>query len=53
MLADAMLRLVDAPEAPLHLLAGSDAVAVLEQRIERDRRQLETWRSLSAPTDFA
>ena len=52
-LADAMLQLVDAPEAPLHFLAGTDAVAVLEQRIARDRAQLETWRSLSASTDFA
>ena len=51
-LADAMLQLVAAKEPPLHFLAGTDAVGVLETRIERDRRQLAAWGALSASTDL-
>ena len=52
-LAAAMLKLVEATEPPLHFLAGTDAVDVLERRIARDRQQLDAWGSLSASTDYA
>jgi NAD(P)-dependent dehydrogenase (short-subunit alcohol dehydrogenase family) len=40
-------------EQPLHLLMGSDAVAWMEDRIERDTRVTEEWRAVSVSTDFA
>lgn len=51
-LATALLKLAAHPEPPLHFLAGTDAIAVLEARIERDQHQLATWRQLSASTDL-
>lgn len=52
-LADALLQVAEAEEAPVHFLVGSDAVGVLEQRIARDQAQLQAWRTLSASTDFS
>ncbi len=51
-LAQALLQLADEPNLPQHFVAGTDAIAVLEQRIERDRQQLVQWRKLSASTDY-
>ena len=50
--AQAILRLADEQQPPVHLLLGSDAVAVAAaaatQRAEEDAR----WRALSVSTDF-
>ena len=51
-LAQVLLQLADEPDPPRHFVAGTDAIAVLEQRIERDRQQLVRWRELSASTDY-
>jgi NAD(P)-dependent dehydrogenase (short-subunit alcohol dehydrogenase family) len=52
-LAQALLVLAASDTPPLHFLAGTDAVAVMEGVLERDQRELEAWRSLSASTDFS
>jgi len=51
-LAEAMLQLTDEKKPPLHFLAGTDAVRVLESRIERDRQEMNQWRELSSSTDY-
>jgi len=50
-LADALLRLVDEEKPPTHFLVGSDAVGVMEGRIQRDGEELAQWRKLSSSTD--
>lgn len=52
-LAQAMLQLAGETEPPLHFLAGTDAVGVLEDRIARDQEQLARWRALSSATDLS
>lgn len=49
-LAKALLTLADAPEPPLHFLAGADAVAGAEGKIQAFSRDIETWRELSVST---
>lgn len=50
-LAEALVQLAAHAHPPLHFLAGTDAVAVMEARIERDQTELATWRHLSMTTD--
>ncbi len=50
-LAKVLLQLADENNPPLHFLAGSDAVGVLEQRIGRDKEELSSWGHLSVTTD--
>lgn len=50
-LAEALVQLAAHEQPPLHFLAGTDAVAVMEARIERDQTELATWRHLSMTTD--
>ncbi len=50
-LAEALVQLAAHEHPPLHFLAGTDAVAVMEARIERDQSELATWRHLSIATD--
>jgi NAD(P)-dependent dehydrogenase (short-subunit alcohol dehydrogenase family) len=51
-LALTLLELAKADKPPHHFVVGTDAVAVLETRIQRDTEQLATWRELSSSTDF-
>ncbi len=51
-LAQVLLDVAGMSEQPLHLPMGSDAVAWMEVRIERDRKALEEWRKVSVSTDF-
>lgn len=50
-LAKVFLQLTDEVNPPLHFLAGTDAVGVLQERIKRDEKQLATWGRLSRTTD--
>lgn len=50
--AEALLRVIDAPNPPVHLVLGSDAlrlVAAGRAAVEEDFR---TWEELSRSTDF-
>lgn len=50
--AQVIIDLVEHPEPPVHLILGSDAVAILEV-VDADRKaEFEKWKSVSLSTDF-
>lgn len=50
--AQVIIDLVEHPEPPVHLLLGSDAVAILEV-VDADRKaEFEKWKPVSISTDF-
>jgi NAD(P)-dependent dehydrogenase (short-subunit alcohol dehydrogenase family) len=50
--AQVIIDLVEHPEPPVHLVLGSDAVAILEI-VDADRKaEFEKWKSISISTDF-
>ncbi len=51
-LAQAFLRLVNAPEPPLRLPLGTDTLARIAEKNVFVEKELEQWRSLSVSTDF-
>ena len=51
-LAGAILALVDAPNPPLRLPLGSDAIERITQKNAAVASELEQWRELSLSTDF-
>jgi NAD(P)-dependent dehydrogenase (short-subunit alcohol dehydrogenase family) len=51
-LADAMVVLVDAPNPPLRLPLGTDTLAAIAAKNAYVTQEIETWRALSASTDF-
>lgn len=52
-LAAALLQLAAHPKPPLRFAAGSDAVSVVNAKIDALRTELEAWQSLSVTTDGA
>ncbi|WP_250481247.1 MULTISPECIES: oxidoreductase [unclassified Caballeronia] len=51
-LAKAMIRLVDAETPPLRLPLGTDTLKALAEKNAYVKAETETWKSLSASTDF-
>ena len=51
-LAAAMLRLADAPHPPLRLPMGTDTLAAIAAKNAFVAQEMDTWRDLSASTDF-
>jgi NAD(P)-dependent dehydrogenase (short-subunit alcohol dehydrogenase family) len=51
--ARAMIRLVDLPEPPVHLLLGSDAIARIQEANRIRKEEMEKWELLSTSTDVA
>jgi NAD(P)-dependent dehydrogenase (short-subunit alcohol dehydrogenase family) len=51
-LGQALLRLVNAKEPPLRLPLGTDAVQGVEAKLKYIESELESWRAVSASTDF-
>lgn len=51
--AQALLRVVDAPDPPLHLLLGSDALRRARAKLEAVQAEIATWEDLTISTDFA
>lgn len=49
--AQVMLKLVEDPAPPVHLLLGSEAVAITEYAENARRAELEKWRPVSVSTD--
>ena len=49
--AQAILKLVDLPEAPLRLPLGNDALFLLRAGYQRSISELDRWHDLSASTD--
>lgn len=50
--ARVILETVARPVLPVRLLLGSDAVAIVREEIDRQRRELEEWAAVSITTDF-
>lgn len=49
--ARAMLTLIASPAPPAHLLLGSDAVALVRDKLQRTAESIEQWHALSCSTD--
>lgn len=49
--ARAMLTLIDSPNPPAHLLLGSDALALVRDKLQRTAESIEQWQALSRSTD--
>ena len=49
--ARAMLALIASPNPPSHLLLGSDAVALVRDKLQRTAERIEQWEALSCSTD--
>jgi NAD(P)-dependent dehydrogenase (short-subunit alcohol dehydrogenase family) len=47
----AILALVDLPEPPAHLLLGSDALALVRDKLTSMAADIDTWESLTRSTD--
>jgi len=52
-LAAAILRIVDEPDPPLHLLLGPDALALVGEKLDRLRSEIARWAPLSSATNFS
>jgi NAD(P)-dependent dehydrogenase (short-subunit alcohol dehydrogenase family) len=52
-LGQAVLKLVGMEDPPAHLLLGSDALTLLEQKLAAQRAELDAWKGLTLSTDFA
>lgn len=50
--AEALLRIVDAPDPPLHLLLGSDALRRARAKLAAVEAEIATWEDLTVSTDF-
>ena len=51
--AQAMLRLVLSADPPAHLLLGSDAVRLVEDKMKLLQAEFDAWKSVSLSTDVA
>ena len=49
--ARAMLTIIASPNPPAHLLLGSDAVALVRDKLQRTAESIEQWEALSCSTD--
>lgn len=50
--AQAILTIAGAPDAPLRLLLGTDALAVVGAEIEQELAEMTAWDAVSRSTDF-
>ena len=50
--AQAIMRAVDAPRAPLRLVLGRDALEAINIKLSSWRRELDEWATVSCSTDF-
>jgi NAD(P)-dependent dehydrogenase (short-subunit alcohol dehydrogenase family) len=49
--AQAILALVDSPEPPAHLLLGSDALALVREKLTQLSSEFDAWEALTRSTD--
>jgi NAD(P)-dependent dehydrogenase (short-subunit alcohol dehydrogenase family) len=49
--ARAMLTIIASPNPPAHLLLGSDALALVRDKLNRTAESIEQWEALSCSTD--
>jgi NAD(P)-dependent dehydrogenase (short-subunit alcohol dehydrogenase family) len=51
--AEALLRIVEAEQPPVHLVLGSDALALVRGKLDSFANELSTWEAVSRSTDFS
>ncbi|MGL4962936.1 MAG: hypothetical protein ACRC67_17020 [Inquilinus sp.] len=51
--AQALLALVEAPNPPVRLFLGDDALGLVEQKLDGMRAEIAAWEALSRSTSFA
>ena len=49
---EAIVKLLNAPEPPLHLLLGSDAFDYVQKDLDALRSEFASWESLTRSTNF-
>ncbi len=50
--AQALLRIVEEPNPPGHLLLGTDALQLVRDKLAALGSEIDTWESLTRSTDF-
>ncbi|MFJ6322221.1 MULTISPECIES: oxidoreductase [unclassified Rhizobium] len=51
-LGEAVVKLVNSENPPAHLLLGSDAIKLVEQKLENLREEYAAWKDVTLSTDF-
>lgn len=51
-LGEAVVKLVNSENPPAHLLLGSDAIKLVEQKLENLRAEYAAWKDVTLSTDF-
>lgn len=50
--AQAIIKIVDAENPPVHMLLGTDALSFVRQKLQALTQEIDAWEHLSASTDF-
>ncbi len=50
--AEAIIKLIESNEPPLHLALGNDAIKTIQDKIERLQQDIQAWQEISASTAF-
>jgi NAD(P)-dependent dehydrogenase (short-subunit alcohol dehydrogenase family) len=50
--ASAIIQAVEAPDPPLHLLLGKDALRLAREKLDALRRDFDTWENVTVGADF-
>jgi hypothetical protein len=51
-LADAIVRLAHEPKPPLRFIGGAFALDVMDKKLAAVKADVDTWRAVSAATDY-
>jgi NAD(P)-dependent dehydrogenase (short-subunit alcohol dehydrogenase family) len=50
--AQAILQVADAPNPPVHLLLGSDALSLVREKLDGLKQEIDAWEHVAVGTDF-
>jgi hypothetical protein len=50
--ANAIIQAVEAPNPPLHLLLGKDALRMAREKLDALHRDFDTWQNVTVGADF-
>lgn len=50
--AEAIIKLIESDEPPLHLALGNDAIKTIQEKIERLQKDVRAWQEISASTAY-
>jgi NAD(P)-dependent dehydrogenase (short-subunit alcohol dehydrogenase family) len=51
--AQVLLRIIEAPNPPTHLLLGDDALKLVREKLRSLNSEFDTWETVTTSTDFA